>query len=345
MLRVALVGYGVGGRLFHAPYLEAARGVELVAVVARSADRQAEVRRDLPELAIVDSIAALASVGVDAVVISTPPATRQELVLQAVAMGYHVVADKPFAPTMEAGAVLARAAEAAGVLLNVYQNRRWDGDILTARDVLASGELGRLLRLDLRCDQNAPGAVERGPGGGLLRDLGSHLIDQALHLLGPVTHVMAHLDTIPHVAGATDVSFVVDLVHVGGAHSHLSATKLAGLESRELRLVGERGAYTSDFSDVQYEAVLAGRRPAQDRASWGAERPTRWGAVHGSAPHPVRARRGDYARFYEEFAHAVAHGGPGPVPPSEGLRVLQVLDAARASAESSSVIPVRRLGS
>src|SRR6478752_6597823 len=126
MVRIGVVGYGSGGRNFHTPFIEAAAGVELVGVVARSAERKAAIGRDWPGVPIYGSLTDLLAAGVDAVTITTPPATRRELVLEAVAAGVHVIADKPFAPTAADARELEHAAAEAGVLLSVYHNRRWD---------------------------------------------------------------------------------------------------------------------------------------------------------------------------------------------------------------------------
>src|ERR1700712_2285130 len=129
-IRFGVVGYGTGGQHFHTPFIEAADGVELVGIVARSAQRKAAIRQDWPDVPIYQSLTDLLAAGVDAVTISTPPATRRELVLEAVAAGVHVIADKPFAPTAADARELEQAAADAGVLLSVYHNRRWDADIL-----------------------------------------------------------------------------------------------------------------------------------------------------------------------------------------------------------------------
>src|SRR2546423_6443493 len=136
-MRLGLVGYGVGGRFFHAPFVVAADGVELVGVVTRSPQRRTELAADHPGVPVFDSQAALIAAGVDAVTITTPPETRRELVLEAVAAGVHVIADKPFAPTADDGRALVAAAAKASVVLNVFHNRRWDADIRTLAAVLA----------------------------------------------------------------------------------------------------------------------------------------------------------------------------------------------------------------
>ncbi|WP_125132917.1 Gfo/Idh/MocA family oxidoreductase [Microbacterium sp. 10M-3C3] len=340
-VRIGLIGYGVGGRLFHAPYITAARDCEFAGIVTRSPDRVAQARADHPGVPVYGSLGEMTAAGLDAVTVSTPPRTRRELVLEAVGLGLAVLADKPFAPSAQAGRELVEAAEAAGVLLNVFHNRRWDADIVTARKVLDSGALGAVTRLDLRCDQDDPSTLEAGPDGGLLRDLGSHVVDQALHLLGPARQVFAQLDESVLASGKTDVGFTITIVHDGGTHSHVSASKVNGLESRELRLLGEQGSYVSDYRDVQVDAIRTGQFPAQARDTWGYEQEVRWGVLAaGGKRRPVPSEQGDYTALYEAFAQAVRSGSGGPVPALEGVAVLEVLDAARRSAQTGQVVSI-----
>lgn len=340
MTRIGLVGYGVGGRLFHTPYLLAAEGIELVGIVTTAPARREQALVDAPGAVVVGSLAALIELGVDAVVISTPPATRQALVLEAIAAGVHVVADKPFAPDHASALALVDAAESGGVLLNVFHNRRFDTDIVTARKVRDSGALGTIQRLDLRLDQDDPATLERGSEGGLLRDLGSHVIDQALHLLGPARTVTARIDTVDDDdAGPTDVSFALRIDHLSGAHSHVSSSKVHGLDSRELRLLGRAGSYRSEYTDVQFEALRRGLSPSTDRSTWGFESPEHWGTLWVDGVRTtVPSEQGDYTLYYEEFAEAVRSGGPGPVPAREGAAVVAVLEAARRSGQTRRTI-------
>ncbi|GAA2042899.1 Gfo/Idh/MocA family oxidoreductase [Agromyces tropicus] len=338
-IRIGLIGYGVGGQLFHAPYITASERCELVGIVARSAARVAAARRDHPEVPVFSGMGELIDAGADLVVISTPPETRQALVLEAIGRGVHVVADKPFAPSASAGQELADAAAARGVILNVFHNRRFDTDVVTARSVIASGELGRITRLDLRCDQEDASTLEGGPGGGLLRDMGSHVIDQALDLLGPARAVSAQMDWLELPAGPTDTGFVITVLHRSGAHSHISASKINHLSSRELRVHGELGSYVSDYTDVQFEAVRSGRRPEGARTDWGYETESRWGTLSTSdGTRPIPSLQGDYALFYDRIAAAVEGDGQEPVPALEGVAVLRVLDAARLSAAEDRTV-------
>jgi predicted dehydrogenase len=338
-VRLGLVGYGTGGQHFHAPFIDAADGIELVGVVTRSAERRALVAEDWPGVPTYESLTEILAAGVDAVTITTPPATRRDLVLEAIAAGVHVVADKPFAPTAAVGSEMAVAAESAGVLLSVFHNRRWDSDVRTLAGVLESGELGDLWRVHSRFDLDDPATLEAGPTGGLLRDIGSHVVDQMVWLLGPVRAVTAHLDYVKLPEGHTDAGFVLDLHHTSGVLSVVESSKLNRLAVRELRAYGSGGSYRWVGSDVQAQAIFAGRRPADDLEGWGYD-DHRGLLATDQGERAVVSAQGRYHDFYTQFVAAVRGAGPQPVRASEGIATLAVLDAARASAEMGRTVDV-----
>ncbi|MTE02212.1 gfo/Idh/MocA family oxidoreductase [Paracoccus sp. YIM 132242] len=342
-MRVGVVGYGTGGRHFHVPFIAAARGVTLAGVVARAPRTVARVHADLPGTPIYPDLTAMLAAGVDAVTITTPPQTRRDLVLEAIAAGVHVIADKPFAPDAEGGRALARAAREKGVTLGVFHNRRWDADLRTLRKVLDDGRIGPVWRVHSRMDFDDPATLEAGPTGGLLRDLGSHLVDQMLWLLGPALSVDAQLDVVDLPQGPTDAGFVLTLRHEGGVHSHISASKLNRLAARELRAYGAAGSYVSQGTDVQAKEIFAGRRPADDPAGWGYEPEDHWGTLRTAAgEEPVPSEQGRYHAYYEAFAEAVRTGGVPPVTAKEAIATLAVLDAARISASEGRTVRVER---
>ncbi len=341
-MRIGLVGYGTGGRHFHAPYIAAARGVELAGVVARAPETVARVRADLPGIAIHSSLSdMIAAGGIDAVTITTPPQTRRDLVLEAIGAGLHVVADKPFAPTAAVARELDEAAKSAGIVLAVYHNRRLDADFLTLCSVVRSGKLGRLWRVHSRMEFDDPATLEAGPSGGLLRDLGSHLVDQMLHLLGPVRSVCAYWDMVETKDGPTDAGFVLNLQHDGGVHSHLSASKLNRLTVREFRAYGSNGSFVSAGTDVQTQAIFAGKRPVGNLDAWGYEDEALWGTLRTrDREEQVPSEQGCYHHFYEQFAQAASAGLKPPVTAAEAAETLALLDAARISALEGRTIEV-----
>lgn len=333
-MKIGLVGYGVGGRYFHAPFIAAAEDTELTGVVARAPATVAKVEADFPGMPVFPSLAAMIEAGVvEAVTVTTPPQTRGELVLEAIDAGIHVIADKPFAPNAEAGRALDRAAKAKGIVLSVFHNRRWDADARTLRKVLDSGRLGRLWRLHSRMEQSDPATLEAGPTGGLLRDLGSHVVDQALWLLGPVVSVTAQLDMVDLPQGRTDAGFVLSLRHASGVCSYIEASKLNRLDVKEYRAYGDTGSFVVSSSDVQAQSIFAGHRPADDPAGWGYESEACWGILRSATGEDrVPSEQGRYHDYYTAFARAVRDGTPPPVTAEDAVRTLAVLDAARTSA-------------
>lgn len=338
-MRIGLVGYGSGGKHFHAPFICAAEGLELVGIVARAPETIARTKADFPDVPVYPSLTAMLEAGVDIVTITTPPQTRRELVLEAIEAGVAIVADKPFAPDAQTGRELADAAKAKGVILSVFHNRRYDADILTVRKVLEQQRVGKLWRFHNRMDFNDPLTLDGGELGGLLRDLGSHLVDQTLWLLGPVKTVYAHLDIIDHPDGPTDASFVITLTHASGVHSHISSTKLNRLMNREFILYGEEGSYTSNGTDVQAQAIFAGQRPADDLAAWGYEQQDRWGILRtAEGEEAIPSEQGCYHAYYQAMAEAVRTGSEPPVTTEQAIRTLEVLDAALLSAKEGRLV-------
>lgn len=334
MLRIGVVGYGTGGQHFHTPYIAAAEGCALAGIVARAEATVAKARADWPDVPIFLSLTAMIEAGVcDAVTVTTPPQTRRALVLEAIEDGLHVIADKPFAPDYQGAMELDAAAKARGVTLGVYQNRRFDADLQTLRKVITDGRIGKVWRIHSRMVQDSPETLEAGPTGGLLRDLGSHVVDQMVYLLGPVSSAFATMDIVDFPEGPTNACFTLTLTHKSGAHSHLSASKLNHMEARELRAYGELGSYLSQTIDVQAQDIFAGKRPADDLAAWGYEPEANWGQLlTADGAETVPSEQGRYHDYYAAFAAAVRDGTPPPVTAETGARILAILDAARQSA-------------
>lgn len=345
-IRWGLVGYGPGGRIFHAPFIEAAEGIELCGVVTRSPERRVEVERryGVPVYASLTEMLE-AEEDMQAVTITTPPETRRELVLEALDAGRHVLSDKPFAPTADDGRALARAAADAGLLLSVFHNRRWDADLLTLASVIEDGRLGEVWRIDSRFDVDEALTIDSGPAGGLLRDLGVHLIDQMLWLLGSVDSVDAHLDWIDRPEGPTDASFAVTLHHASGAMSRVSGSKMNGRVQRELAAYGSGGSFVSSSNDQQTADSIAGIRPVDDRAGWGFEREENWGVLASPGRSEiVPSAQGSWFDLYEKFGAAIRGEGEVPVGLDGAIATIAVLDAARLSAESGQRIHLGEQG-
>ncbi|GAA4622993.1 Gfo/Idh/MocA family oxidoreductase [Actinoallomurus vinaceus] len=336
-LRIGLVGYGFGGRYFHAPLLASAPECAFLGVVTASPERRKQVAAELDRPAFA-SLEELAAAGAEAVAISTPADTHIPLTRQALELGLAVVCDKPFALDADAARETVELAERLGVALTVYQNRRWDSDFRTLRRLVDAGTLGTLTRFESRFERFAPDPGPPAAGGGTLLDFGSHLVDQALVLCGPVESVYAEW----HVGdGGLDDDVFVALTHRDGARSHLSGSWRQGAPGPRFRASGTAGAYVVDGVDGQEALLIAGASPASEGDRWGTEPEERWGQVQrGDHAEPVPSERGRWDLFYPAFAAAVRGTGPLPVDPWDAVATATVLDAARTSATGGQVVPL-----
>ena len=336
-VRFGLVGYGFGGRYFHAPLLASATECEFFGVVTSSPERRALATSEHPGVSTFGSLAELRDAGAEAVAISTPADTHSPLTDEALNLGLAVVCDKPFALDAEAARRSVELAERLGLPLSPYQNRRWDSDFLTLRALIADGALGELTRFESRFERLDPDPGPPPSGGGTLRDFGSHLVDQALVLLGPVASVYAewHLRE-----NGLDDDFFVALTHVDGARSHLSGSWTQGAPGPRFRATGTTGTYVvTALMDGQEEALVTGKTPATLGSDWGAEPAERWGRVYrGDEGEVVPTRNGAWNTFYPAFARAVRGQGPVPVDPRDAVATARVLDAARRSAIEGVVV-------
>jgi predicted dehydrogenase len=343
LVRIGLVGYGRGGRFFHAPLIAQAPECELAAVVTLSAQRRTELAHDHPGTQAVDDIDGLVAAGVDAVVISTPLPTHVALVHETIARRLPTVCDKPFATDAATARATVEAAERAGVALTVYQNRRWDADFLTVRALLDRGALGELISFESRMEQYPPAGGFSTTGGGVLLDFGSHIVDQARQLFGRIESVYAEKHDVPGLNGFDD-QFFAALHHTSGVTSHLWASwALQGAPGPRFRVVGTDATYTAESDDGQSDRLLAERFPAVEGDAFGTVPRHRWGRLYraeGDSGEPVQAERGSWSTFYSMLAGALRSQGSLPVDPWDSVAALTVLDAARVSATRREIVAV-----
>ena len=345
-LRAAIIGYGLAGRFFHAPLIAATEGLVVSSVVTSSPERRAQVSREHPDARILTSPTELweSAEDHDLVVVATPNVAHAPLATNAIDRGLPVVVDKPLAMTSgEAEALLSRA-ERASKLLTVFQNRRWDSDQLTLARLLAEDRLGTVLRYESRFERWRPSANAESwrdstapeLGGGQLLDLGTHLVDQALVMFGPVTHVYAEVDARRGAPGDDDA--FVALRHAHGVISHLRASAITAAPGPRLRVLGTKAAFVVQDLDGQEDVLRSGTRPDEVLA-WGSEPEARWGRlVSGEESAPVPSERGDWPRFYALLLRALRDGDSPPVDPHDAVAALRVLEAARRSAASREVV-------
>jgi scyllo-inositol 2-dehydrogenase (NADP+) len=336
-LRTALIGYGLAGRVIHRPLLVAEPRMTVTHVVTADPDRRRQAADDLPEATLVDDVDALWQVAedFDAVVVASPNLSHVPVARAALELGKATVVDKPLAVTADDADLLCRSARELAVPLSVFHNRRWDSDTIAARELLAAGTLGSVVRLESRFIRFRPEVVDRwredaAAGGGVLLDLGSHVVDQALFLLGPATHVYAEVD-VRRPGGRADDDCFLALTHASGARSQLWCSMAAPAPGPRLLLQGSRAGWAKQHLDGQEDAQRDGRTGA-------VEPPGHLYDEHGEREVPSPA--GDWGAYYRAFAAAVLDGSPVPVEPEDAVAVLRVLDAARRSSAQQQVMPL-----
>lgn len=352
-LRVALIGYGLAGSVFHAPLIAAAAGLTLDTIVTSNPERQEQARAEFPGVRLAASPDELweRAGELDLVVIASPNKTHVPIATAALEAGLPVVVDKPIAGTAAEARELAALAKERGLLLSVFQNRRWDNDFLTLQKLIEDGELGHVQRFESRFERWRPllkgGWRESGDPqeiGGLLYDLGSHLVDQALTLFGPVVRVYAEAD-VRRLGAQTDDDTFIAVTHANGVRSHLYASAITAQLGPRFRVLGSAAGYVKYGLDPQEAALRDGERPTPG-ASWGVEPQRLWGRVgSGESPltgggRPVETLPGDYPAYYAGIAAALRENTAPPVTAEQAAAALDVLEAARRSAREGVTVEV-----
>ncbi|MFJ6565945.1 Gfo/Idh/MocA family oxidoreductase [Streptomyces sp. NPDC091292] len=352
-LRVGLVGYGLAGSVFHAPLIAATEGLVLDTIVTSSPERREQARAEFPDVRFADTAEDLwtrsASSALDLVVVASPNKTHVPLATAALRAGLPVVVDKPIAGTAAEAHELADLADERGLLLSVFQNRRWDNDFLTLRKLIDDGELGDIWRFESRFERWRPqlkgGWRESGDPnefGGLLYDLGSHVVDQALFLFGRVVSVYAESD-VRRPGAATDDDTFLALTHANGVRSHLYVSATTAQLGPRFRVLGSSAGYVKYGLDPQEASLRDGERPTP-LEPWGIEPEHLWGTVgSGESPltgggRPEPTLPGAYPAYYAAIAAALHDGAPNPVTAREAAATLDVLEAARRSAQEGVTV-------
>jgi predicted dehydrogenase len=339
-LRVGIVGYGNATQVFHAPLINGVPGLRLAAISSRD---PARVAAEWPQVEPLPTPEALfARSDIDLVVVPTPNDTHHPLARAALLAGKHVVVDKPFTLDLAQARDLIALAGQQQRLLSVFHNRRWDGDFLALREVLASGALGRVVEVQASFDRYRPLVKDRwreagGPGSGLWFDLGPHLVDQALLLFGWPDGIHVDLARLRDGARADDC-FAATLRYGETLRVRLHASTLTGLPAPRWAVHGTLGSYVKHGLDTQEDAMKAGARPQLAAlGDWGADpQPgtlTLYADPAGpaamvAAPNP----QGNYLAFYAAVRDAVLRGTPNPVTGQEAARVMALIEAGITSA-------------
>lgn len=351
--RVAIIGFGLGGVVFHAPLVAATPGMLVAGIVTGDPERQRQAREQYPQAAILASANEIwaAPERFDLVVITTPNRWHAPFGLAALRAGLPVVIDKPIAITVAEARELIALSQATGNLVIPFQNRRWDGDFLTLRQLILQGWLGQVVRYASHFDRYrlAPRGAWRddgdpATGGGLLYDLGSHLIDQANQLFGAPLTVYAELPMQRPGTTVDDDSFVA-LTYPDGVNAHLAFSQVARIAGPRFRVNGLLGSYLKYGLDPQEDALRTGQRPGDP--DWGEEPREQWGTLHSERDGIVfdghiQTLPGAYETFYRQVREALRAGAPPPVATADALLTQRIIAAAQQSAHTHQVIPIEQ---
>jgi scyllo-inositol 2-dehydrogenase (NADP+) len=359
-LRVGLIGFGFAGRIFHSNAIEAVEGLELAVIVQRTGS---EAAMAFPHVKIVSSVdALLEDTSIELVVVATPNASHLAIARKCLLADRDVVIDKPFALSSAEAAELIQLARARGRLLSVYQNRRWDGDFLTVRKLLDEDRLGRLVMFESHYDRYRQlprlhaWREDGSPGGGVLFDLGAHLVDQALVLFGVPQSVWASV-RVEREGARSDDSFDIYLHYPAslsrvpatsagpmpsGLGVWLRATCLARDPGARFTLNGTLGTFRKLGFDPQEAHLLAGDMFSSK--PWGVEGPEHWGLLtmdEGGEPVTTRipTEPGDYREYYVNVRDAIHGNAALAVTPLQAWRTIRILEMALESGRSGCTIP------
>lgn len=343
--KVGLIGYGFAGKTFHAPSIKATRGLELSKVVSSA---PLKVLADLPDAEVVGQPEALFNdPGIDLVVIATPNTSHYPLAKAALEAGKHVVVDKPFTIHSQEAHDLIRLADEKNLALTVYQSRRWDGDFLTLKAVLATGLLGEIYSFDNHYDRFRPEVRQRWreqdlPGSGILYDLGAHLIDQALQLFGLPEAITADLRQQRPGAQATDYFHL--LLDYGSLQVILHSSCLVKQVGPRFAVHGDRGSFIKYGMDPQEAALLRGERPGPHNPAWGKESPEWYGELTTGAggleisKAKIETLAGDYPGFYRQLKASLDGEGSLPVAASDAAKNIELIEKAILSSRERRTI-------
>jgi predicted dehydrogenase len=331
-LRVAIAGYGLAGRYFHAPLLKGC-GFEVAAVLTNNQVRAAHALEDFPDTKVVTTMYELLDHKLDLVVVASANLAHAEQAAAALKAGIPVVVDKPMGRNFEETREIVELSDSLGVPVTTFFNRRWDSDALTIKKVLASGVLGQIHRMDSRFERFRPQVnadswrenMSAEDGGGQLLDLQPHLISTAIDWFGKCELVTA---SVRSIRGAADDDSVLVLRHENGVMSYLSASAVVGAPGPRIRILGSNGALVIDDLDPQEALLRAGKFPAG--GIW-SEPTTSVAHIHrGNEIEKVEGVAGNYAMFYTAVASAISNRTPWPVSNDDALLVASIIDQARA---------------
>ncbi len=331
-MRVGIAGYGLAGRVFHAPLLKSC-GFEVASILTSNPERITQAKHDFPSSEIYSDVNQFLDSRLDLVVIASSNVAHLPQARAALERQIPTVVDKPMGRTVAEVKEMIELSEKKNTLLTTFFNRRWDSDSLTIKKLLSTGELGQPFRFDGRFERFRPERnlsswrenLSPEDGGGLLLDLQSHLVSTALDCFGPAQLVSA---SVRSIRGGADDDVTLVLRHDSGVDSYLAASAVSGAPGPRVRLLGSNGALVINELDPQEDALRSGEIP--HGGSW-SKPMTSAALIHkGAEVFPVESISGNYATFYSLVRAAIENGSPAPVSLADALRVAEIIEEARA---------------
>lgn len=344
-IRVGVVGFGLAGRIFHTAVIAAVPGLHLAAIVKPTGDQAKDAYPQVPCYRSLDEM--LDDKSIHLVVIATPSHNHYQIAEECLSDGRNVVIDKPFTLTSAEAAALIRLASERNLLLSAYQNRRWDGDFLTVKKILATERLGRLVSYESHFDRFRPEPrldvwrESGGPGSGTLLDLGTHLLDQATALFGSPSHITASIRTDRDHA-ASDDAFDIWLSYAAEHNLtvKLCASSIARIPGARFTLHGMRGSYTKFGLDPQEQQLKDGR--SFNSPGFGVDPESEWGTLQilEEPPRRIPTENGDYRGYYANVRDALLAKAPLAVTATEAWRTARLVELAHQSSKQQRTLPV-----
>jgi len=346
-LVAGIASFGMSGRIFHMPLLTSHEAFRVEGVVERTTDEARKRYQGVTVFRSFDEM--LSNREIELVVVNTPDPTHFALTKRALEAGKHVVVEKPFMQTVEQCEEVLAIARSAGKQVCVFHNRRWDGDFLTVQKLLREERLGRVVDYEAHWDryrnaiQPDSWKEQSSAGAGLLYNLGSHLIDQALLLFGMPQAVTADVRTV-RPSGDVDDWFHVRL-HYPHVQVSLKSSYLVREPGPRYLVHGELGSFVKFGIDPQEQALAEGANPTSSR--WGEDPEEYWGVLHTETEGRIvrqnlRTERGTYRAFYDSVYDCIRRGTACAVRPEEAVNVIRVITAARRSSQEQRTLPVPR---
>ncbi|WP_414571893.1 Gfo/Idh/MocA family oxidoreductase [Nostoc sp. CCY 9925] len=345
IIKTALCSYGLSGKVFHAPFINLHPGFELIGSWERS---KKLIQEDYPDVKSYSSLEALiGDEQVELIVVNTPTYTHYEYSKEALIAGKHVVVEKAFTTTVTEAKELKKLAQEKQKKLSVYQNRRWDSDFQTVKTIIQLGLLGDIIEAEFHFARYKPTLSHKqhvelpGPGAGIIKDLGPHLIDQALHLFGMPNAVFADM-RITRAGSQIDDYFEL-ILYYEKLRVKLKASFLVREPVPSYIIHGTKGSFLKSRADAQEDKLRAGMKP--NTYDWYTEPESEYGLLHTEKDgkvirEKVKSSQGSYLGYYDEVYKSIVHGQPIPVTAEDGINVMQIIEAAIKSNNEQKVIAV-----